>query len=278
MQNIFPIEGPNSAEKLSKAAEHRGEMSIVELEIRFRAVRSLELENRIVEDGSIIANANQRSMGIYQCQLISLLQVALETLNTVFATRHEAMGITPYILNRSALEAISTAVWLASFDTIDKRAFNALKLIDDSYKKSKQALQEIADPSDGILELQNLAVALLGNAKRGFKAFRGSQKARPPHHTQIVKKTDAIYRRDRGKRHLYQGLTSWQICSGIAHGDQIAIGNMPVFTILGNDEKRYPKTSTLSLMLYPTIENLELFAAIYQEQCECSDTKIQSNK
>ena len=98
-----------------------------------------------------------------------------------------------------------------------------------------------------------------------------------PQHTQIVKKADAIYRRVRGKRHLYQGLTSWQICSGVAHGGQIAIGNMPVFTVLKDDGKRYPKASTLSLMLYPTIENLELFTEIYQKQCECSKVKTQDN-
>lgn len=79
MQNILQIENPSSDEELSKAAIHKAEMSLVELEARFKAVRKLGLENLAAEDGSIIANANKRSMGIYQSQLISLLQVSLET-------------------------------------------------------------------------------------------------------------------------------------------------------------------------------------------------------
>ncbi|MCB4871970.1 hypothetical protein KZO99_08420 [Bifidobacterium pseudocatenulatum] len=137
MQNILQIENPSSDEELSKAAIHKAEMSLVELEARFKAVRKLGLENLAAEDGSIIANANKRSMGIYQSQLISLLQVSLETLNAIFATQNEALGITPYILNRSALESIATAIWLASFDTLEKRAFNALRLTLDNYKDSK---------------------------------------------------------------------------------------------------------------------------------------------
>lgn len=97
MQNILQIENPSSDEELSKAAIHKAEMSLVELEARFKAVRKLGLENLAAEDGSIIANANKRSMGIYQSQLISLLQVSLETLNAIFATQNEALGITPYI-------------------------------------------------------------------------------------------------------------------------------------------------------------------------------------
>ena len=252
MQNILQIENPSSDEELSKAAIHKAEMSLVELEARFEAVRKLGLENLAAEDGSIIANANKRSMGIYQSQLISLLQVSLETLNAIFATQNEALGITPYILNRSALESIATAIWLASFDTLEKRAFNALRLTLDNYKDSKRALQEIAGEAGEVQALHDLATALLGDAKRRFKAFEGKQASGMPQHTQIVKKADAIYRRVRGKRHLYQGLTSWQICSGVAHGGQIAIGNMPVFTVLKDDGKRYPKASTLSLMrAYP---------------------------
>ena len=277
MQNILQIENPSSDEELSKAAIHKAEMSLVELEARFKAVRKLGLENLAAEDGSIIANANKRSMGIYQSQLISLLQVSLETLNAIFATQNEALGITPYILNRSAWESIATAIWLASFDTLEKRAFNALRLTLDNYKDSKRALQEIAGEAGEVQALHDLATALLGDAKRRFKAFEGKQASGMPQHTQIVKKADAIYRRVRGKRHLYQGLTSWQICSGVAHGGQIAIGNMPVFTVLKDDGKRYPKASTLSLMLYPTIENLELFTEIYQKQCECSKVKTQDN-
>ena len=62
MQNILQIENPSSDEELSKAAIHKAEMSLVELEARFKAVRKLGLENLAAEDGSIIANANKRSM------------------------------------------------------------------------------------------------------------------------------------------------------------------------------------------------------------------------
>lgn len=175
MQNILQIENPISDEELSKAAIHKAEMSLVELEARFEAVRKLKLEDLAAEDGSIIANANKRSMGIYQGQLISLLQVSLETLNAIFATQNEALGITPYILNRSALESIATAIWLASFDTLEKRAFNALRLTLDNYKDSKRALQEIAGEAGEVQALHDLATALLGDAKRRFKAFEGKQ-------------------------------------------------------------------------------------------------------
>ena len=182
-----------------------------------------------------------------------------------------------YVLNRATIESISVALWLTSFDSIEKKAFHAIDLTYCNYSNSKEAFREVAGMDKSIEKIQNLALALLHDCKNEMKSYKTKSFSKAINRSQAVQKVDSIYRKQVGDRHLYSGLTVWKICSGVTHASESAIGNITVYTSSENNtalkEKTQllrPKSTSLALVLYPTIENLELLAQVYCQQCRHS--------
>lgn len=263
--------------ELRAAAQHRADMALVELKSRFDKIKSMQLLQIEAEKDSVVDKVNRFSMGIYQSQMKNLYEFASDNLETIFSLLGKETGLMTYVLNRATIESISVALWLASFDSVEKRAFHAIDLTYCNYTNSKDAFREVAESDKSIEEIQNLALALLHDCKNEMKAYRTKSFSKAINRSQAVQKVDSIYRKQIGARHLYSGLTVWKICSGITHASESAIGNMTVYTSKeNNDELKKktqllkPKSSSLALVLYPTIENLELFAHVYRQQCRRS--------
>lgn len=262
---------PMSDTDLSKAADRKGQMRMVEIEHRLHLIDMQAIRNPTIEPESELSTTDRKSSDLYSRELIELVSRTYNDIDSIFSRGGEVIDISSagYLLARSSIETSSYANWLMSISNVRTRAFQAYKLFYQNCKNIREVFKEIGRTD--VSDFSNWGMRATAQLMEKDIPGKDSKKLESPcTYSTVIKNADEAFGRYK-RRDVYTGLTAWRMCSAIVHGnaflDDVFLTKSMETEVEQHSRKMVAKYSALSLVLLPAIENLEFCCHQFGAQC-----------